>query len=438
MADLAPTTDEIERLESISRTVNSDNQTGDRSLAETFPLADLKQWAGVEPSPKQFAMAGFIPAGEVTLITGKGGSNKSTFGQQLATCCAAGLPMLGYQTQRMHSLYLTAEDDDQRLHWMQAHICAQLGIAISDLAGKLHLGSLRGRLDNELLTRDNSGKAIWSASFELLRSTILRTRSQMVILDNSAHFYPGNENDRREVTAFINMLYSLCRDFGSTVLLVAHVNKAGDPWSGSTAWLNAVRSQIVIERPDDSIDPDLRVLTLGKANYARQDAEIRFRWHNFALATDQDLPADYATELKQSARIASENATFMKCLRKRVEQRRGEVGPNIGPNYAPTRFAEMPEAKGLSKSALARAMERLFQIGEIAAIEVKREGKGTTKTIIVEASKQAPELPPEPVPNTVTEPALTPPELPPALTYIDKSISGAAFGAAAPENGRAV
>lgn len=402
-----------------------------RQVEETFPLADFNAWQITDASPKPFVMAGFIPRGEVTLVTGKGGSNKSTFGQQLATCCAAGVPMLGAQTQQMPSLYLTAEDDEDRLHWMQSHICARVGIPLGDLAGKLHVGSLRGRLQNEFATYNSAGSIVPGDAIKMLRATIQQTKSQLIVLDNSAHFFGGNENDRRDVTAFINLLYGLCRDYGSTVILIAHVNKGGDSWSGSTAWLNAVRSQIMLERPEGSADPDERLLTLGKANYSRQDAEIRFRWHDFALATEDELPADYTADLKQTTRIVNENSAFIKCLRSLQKSPGREVGPNPGPNYAPSRFASMPEAKGVTKATLTRAMERLFKAGEITTIQVKREGKGDTKTIIVETSQTTPERTPEPIPNTTPEPSRTPPDHPPEHTLIDKSISGAATQAAA-------
>ena len=138
----------------------------------TLPLADLSMWAATAPTPKTFVMAGFVPEHELTLATGAGGANKSTFGQQLATCVVAGRPMLGVDVAQGSALYITAEDDENRLHWMQEHICKALGIRLSDLAGKLHLSSLRGRLGNELATFDVEGKLRPSPAFALLKATI--------------------------------------------------------------------------------------------------------------------------------------------------------------------------------------------------------------------------------------------------------------------------
>lgn len=336
-----------------------------------FPLANLSAWAQSDPQPKAFIMPGFVPTRELTLATGAGGANKSTFGQQLATCVAAGVPMLGIDVVQGAALYVTAEDDEDRLHWMQAHICKAVGVSLSALSCKLHLASLRGRLGNELATFDAEGKLRPSSAFAMLRATIERAKARLVVLDNAAHMFAGNENDRQQVTAFVNLLYSLCRDLGVTIILVAHSNKAGDSYSGSTAWLNAVRSQIVLSRPDGSPDPDERILTLGKANYARQGQELRFRWHDFALRLDDDLPADTRKELAATVQASNDNELFIACLRQMTAERR-PVSEKPSKGFAPLVFTRMPESRGIGKPRLEQAMDRLFRIGRIERAELWR------------------------------------------------------------------
>ncbi|WP_313393553.1 AAA family ATPase [Sphingobium yanoikuyae] len=400
--------------------------------AETFAVADLGAWATIQPTPKAFIMAGFVPARELTLATGAGGANKSTFGQQLATCCAAGVPMLGIDVMQGPALYITAEDDDDRLHWMQTHICRALAVDMASMAGKLHLVSLRGRLGNELATFDAEGKLRPAPSFQLLKATIEQTGSSLVVLDNAAHLFAGNENDRQQVTAFVNLLYSLCRDLGVTIILVAHSNKAGDSYSGSTAWLNAVRSQIVLQRPEGAIDPDERLLTLGKANYARQGEELRFRWHEFALRLDRELPDDTRAQLADAAASAGANAAFLECLRARAAQGEGRgVGPNTGPNYAPSQFEGMPEAKGFTRMQLKAAMDRLFHLGRIETYQFENKGKGRHVTLL----RELPEPPRTPSRTAPEHSSRTPPNdtrtHPPHTPYT--TYRGAASQAAAPQ-----
>jgi RecA-family ATPase len=360
----------VERLKELARAALDNPRVTARASnePEMFPLVDLRQWSAFEPSPKAFLMPGYVPAREMTLVTGEGGANKSTFGQQLATCVAAHVPMLGLDVSEGVALYITAEDDDDRLHWMQAHICKALGVDMADLAGKLQLSSLRGRLGNELATFDGEGRLKPSPAFHTLKATIRQTKASLVVLDNCAHLFAGNENDRGQVTAFVNLLYSLCVELSTTIILVAHTNKAGDDYSGSTAWLNAVRSQVRLSRTDEN-DPDARALKLGKANYARQGEELRFRWHDFALVLDSDLSAEHRASIEATTRAASDNALFLACLTERNKQQRA-VSEKRGPTYAPTEFAKMAEAKGLSKQRLEAAMDRLFRIENIERAEL--------------------------------------------------------------------
>lgn len=344
---------------------------GPAVAAETFPVADLAAWAKQVPVAKAFVMAGTIPEGEVTLFTGGGGTNKSTFGLQLCACSAAALPMLGVTVTPGHALYVTAEDEDRENHWRLSKITGALGTSFERLAGRLHVASLRGRLNNELATYDQEGRIKTAPAYNLLRATIVSTGAKLVVLDNLGHLYVGNENDRGQVTAFINLLYALCRELGVTIVLIAHPNKAGDSYSGSTAWLNAVRSQIVLQRPEDGLDPDARVLTVGKANYARPDQQLPFRWHDFALVRDEDLPANTRTEIAAATRDASDNEVFLRCLRERTRQKRA-VSEKSGRNLAPVVFTTMQEARGVSKERLERAMDRLFRLGRIERAELWR------------------------------------------------------------------
>lgn len=359
-----------------------------------LPRFDLDKLDGDPPLDRAWILPGFIPENEVTLFTGPGGAGKSLFAQQLATCIAARRPFLGMETVEYPDddtnaiAYITAEDDERELHRRQRAIMAAIGANRADLGDRLYLSSLRGRIGNELATFNHEGEIEKTRTFELLGETIEESGAMVVILDNVAHLFCGNENDRGQATKFVNLLYSLVRRWGITVVLLGHPNKSGDDYSGSTAWRNAVRSQINLERLTGDAaehDPDARVLSVSKANYSRAGETLNFRWHRGAFVRDEDLPADYAAELAESIRVQGENETFLRCLRARMEQPGREVGPSMGANYAPARFAEMTEAKGLPKAKLARAMERLLHVGKIKTEVVKRKGSDT-KTIIVEVS----------------------------------------------------
>lgn len=329
---------------------------------------DLVALSEIEPAPVSWALENFCPAGEMVLFTGPGSSGKSLLGQQLATCAAASLPLMGVNVAPCNAMYLSCEDSERELHWRQKHICAALDLPMSDLDGFLHLFSLRGRLGNELCTFDKSGRLIPSTTYGLIEEKIIEAGAKLVILDNVGHLFTGNENDRGNVTQFANLLNRLAGETGATIVLLAHPNKSGDDYSGSTAWLNAVRAQIMIDyqRGGDNeiVDPDIRVLSLGKANYARKGTRLEFRWHNFTFVLPQDIPSGRLAELHATAQATRDNEVFLKCLAQRNHEKRA-VSATPCPNYAPTQFLQMPETKGISKKRLIDAMNRLFRIGQI-------------------------------------------------------------------------
>ena len=188
---------------------------------------------------------------------------------------------------------------------------------------------------------------------------------------------------------------------GAAIMLLGHPNKAGDSYSGSTAWLNAVRSQVFMGRAegdDDDADTDSRTVTVGKPNYCARGEALRFRWHEWAFILEDDLPTDTRAELAQVTRAHSENAAFMRCLAAATMARRA-VSHNPGVNYAPSVFAKMAEGKGLSRRAFEAAFERLLHIGEIELDQQlwKRENR-TWKFGLRAASKRTD--PPAPTPRT--------------------------------------
>lgn len=329
--------------------------------AAAIETLDWERLAKVKPAPKAFVIPLLAPAGEVTLFTGARSAGKSLLAQQLATALAAGVSTLRLDMGQAPAIYLTCEDDEGQLHWRQAHICEALGVPMASLAGKLEVASLRGALDNALGMAGPDGEFILSASYHRIAALIRRTGAKLVALDNVAHLFAGNENDRGEVTRFVNALNRLAGETGAAIILLGHPNKAGDDYSGSTAWLNAVRSQFVIEH---DLQSDMRTVTVGKANYSRKGERLRFAWVDWAFVHEDDLPPDTARQLADTAKAHAGNDAFLRCLALCTAQRRN-VSHQPGSNHAPKIFAAMPEAKGLKKADFAAAMERLLSLGRI-------------------------------------------------------------------------
>ena len=72
----------------------------------------------------------------------------------------------------------------------------------------------------------------------------------LIVVDNASDAYDGNENERRTVRQFVQLLAQIARENEAGVLLLAHIDKAAardggkrNSYSGSTAWHNSARSR---------------------------------------------------------------------------------------------------------------------------------------------------------------------------------------------------
>lgn len=338
---------------------------------EPLPLLQLinpSTWAATDAPERSWKVKDYIPDRQATLLTGKGAAGKSLVSQQLCTCIAAGLPFLGIETNQTVAVYITCEDDADELHRRQKAICASLGRTVEELSGKLFLLSLQGEMNNELAIFDREGRMSIAPRYEQIVAACETIGAGFVVLDNTAHTFTGNENDRHQVAAFINLCNRLALAINGAVVIVGHPNKAGDSYSGSTAWENQVRSRLFMEIPvnDDGapINPDMRVMRREKTNYAQRGGDLEFIWHKGAFVLPGDLPEEGRENLGDIAKANFENDVFLSCLAKATATRRAVSHVN-GINYAPRIFAHMPEGKGVKEGDLRNAMERLISIGKI-------------------------------------------------------------------------
>ena len=342
-----------------------------RDAAEPALLAtiDPADWEGLPVPLREWTIREMLLCGSATLLTGAGSSGKSLFGQQSATCTALGRLLMGMETRQTKSLYLTCEDDADELHRRQERICELLDVNFSELSGKLFLVSLVNQTANELCTFDTAGRMETTPAWDRLRATVLSLGIGYLVLDNIAHLFAGNENDRHQVAAFCGLLNSLAAEAGAAILFIGHPNKAGDSFSGSTAWENQVRQRLFLERPkgDDGevLDPDARVLRREKANYARHGEEIEFRWYRGAFVRPEDLPAGRADVVDETTTMRADEERFLACLAKAAAERRATSPSPMASNYAPRMFTTMPTGKGVTLKRFQEAMRRLLDSGAI-------------------------------------------------------------------------
>ena len=115
-----------------------------------------------------------------------------------------------------------------------------------------------------------------TALFNRLHEAACDIKPRLIIVDNSADVFAGNENDRAQVRQFVTLLRGIAVDANAGLVLTSHPSvsgiNSGSGTSGSTGWHNSARARIYFKRAvterDEEPDPLLRVLQVMKSNYS--------------------------------------------------------------------------------------------------------------------------------------------------------------------------
>ena len=346
------------------------------------PLAgfDVCRWAGREPPDLMFAIAGLMPVGMTTLFVAQGGSGKTLLGQTALTCVAAGLPFLGRDVLPGLAIGLLLEDPDEVLHLRQARINQALGVDYDELAGRLFI-----------LPAPEAGLVLWRsgrptpalAAIEAQLAAVAELR--VVVIDNVALVFAGDENNRVEVSQFMAALNGMARRLGVALVLITHASKSTDGTalrvaSGSTAFVNSARSVIELKPADGDNPPRLKVV---KANHAETGQEIELEWREGVLVQAGAAAGGFVASIDKRNREREADETFLKCLTEIIGQGRHVNEASNSGTYAPKVFARLPFAAGTSKRALEDAMHRLFSAGKIEIGPSGKRSNGAIRSGIV-------------------------------------------------------
>ena len=401
----------------------ADHMAGNEDEADELELIDWPALASYPVPERQWIVPGWILPRAVTLIAGGGGTGKSLLVQQWLTSIATGGEFLGLRpVAAVPTLYVNCEDPTDELHRRQHDICNAFGRSLHSLQN-LHTLPRMG-LENALGHFDDKGRFIAGDLFHAIRDHAQRHAIRVIALDNVAHLFTGNENDRQAVTPFVNALARLALEIDGAVILVGHPAKsAGSQFSGSTAWEAAVRMRLFLDREKDGDGNEIegsarRTLTRGKANYAAKGEQLAMEWRAGAFVPVGHDTADMGTDERHEL-------AFLACLDDATGQRRN-VSHATGRNYAPLAFERMKAAGGASKRNLGLAMERLFKRGEIIAdCDLWKDANGRHKIGITRsqavprtAPNGTPPLDPNGSPERFPNAPNASPERPPERPYV--------------------
>ncbi len=378
---------ELPPLEAYADEFNGDDDTAEpvpHKPAETRRLR-WTELEGKQPPERTWLIKHWLTYG-ITLLAGRGGIGKSLLAQTVATALVIGKPFIDAVSAPQKVLMWACEDDHDEIWRRQIAINRYLGCSMADIEGRLIIESRLGATN-----------AMWSLQYGSLvagpalkewHDQLAATEASVGILDNIAHLFGGNENDRHHVTSFVNGLAPLTERPVATLLL-GHVARAqGSEFAGSAAWENAARMRWLFDvrmpdqKPDDKQEPEdgIRYLAKRKSNYSANDWK-RLAWADGVFRQDlESAPINFASQSRKD----DCRRCVLSGLRKLVASGLSPTASTASPDYLPKLLVSMKLAEDYSRSELSEAMAALLISGKLKNDVVGTYPNRTPKKGVVE------------------------------------------------------
>ncbi|WP_269305319.1 AAA family ATPase [Aeromicrobium sp. HA] len=269
----------------------ADQFNGDDPNDEILWLSD------VEESRLEWLWDGRLLFGKINVLEGDPGLGKSTIWCDLVSRVTTGKPFpdSNRDTALGRALIIAAEDD------LSDTIVPRLRAAGADLR----------RCGQIPLRRDENGMLIplsLPEDLDRIERHITRSGITLLVIDPLMAFLSEDINSHSDasVRRALTPLAEIAQTTGCAVLLVRHLNKAGDMKAmyrggGSIAVVGAARSGLVVaEHPDD---PDVKVLCQVKTNLSAPTAAITY---TIEKASDDPGKADTYIEWGDSENLTAD------------------------------------------------------------------------------------------------------------------------------------
>jgi RecA-family ATPase len=333
------------------------------------PPAPPIDWASLagDPPPRIWWLPEWLGP-DPTLTAGAGGTGKTRLWQAIGTSLATGRPYLGPVASALRVLIWSCEEDRDEIWRMQVAINHHFGLTLTDLVDRLHIVPRRG-LENTLLELVLGKPMMTPLYAKELHQQVNDLKADVLILDNIAQVFGGNESDRHQATMFVNAVAGLVRDRPFCPVLLGHVARsAGSEFSGSAAWENAVRMRWYLgptlpdQKPeeDEPVEPDVVYLAKRKTNYTAKDWR-RLRFRNGLLVPDEPE----GRRFDQAYRDDDAERVVLEAMPKLLAAGLLPTDAKNGADYLPTQIVAKKYAQGFSKKDLVSAMNRLMGAGRL-------------------------------------------------------------------------
>ena len=214
----------------------------------TESTSKFRRMSEVEPKSTEWLWARRIPLGELTVVDGDPGINKSSFLLDLAARVSSHREMIDGSPGVGGGVILLLGEDS-----IAKTVRRRLEVAQADL-------SRIAVLDQQvLMPRD----------LDLIERAVLRVSAKLIIIDPLMAFLTSDSNSDQKVRMALTPLAAVAERTNAAVVLVRHLNKRGGKHSlyrgsGSIGIIAATRSGLLIGRSPD--DPNFRVICHTKCN----------------------------------------------------------------------------------------------------------------------------------------------------------------------------
>lgn len=341
-----------------------------------------RELEGKTPPERVWLIKDWLTYG-ITHLAGRGGIGKSLVSQTIGTALALGRNYIDRIAEPKTVLIWACEDDHDELWRRQLAINAFFGCTMADLEGRLIIQARLGA-DNSMVAQA-FGSLTAGPAIKEWHEQIADYRADVAMLDNIAHSFGGNENDRHHVTSFINALAPHTERPLATLLLGHTARSIGSEFAGSAAWENAARMRWLLDvklpdqKPDEDAVPEdgVRYLAKRKANYSVND------WRKLIYADGTYRPVEPISRVGSYA-DQSHQEQARRCLLTGLRKLTGMAIPvthaSNSPSFLPRKMVEMKLSEDFSAADLKRAMNELLITGQIEVGVVGKYDKGGNRT----------------------------------------------------------
>ena len=341
--------------------------------------------------PREFLYGSRIQRKKLSCTVAKGGTGKTTKKVVEAAAMATCRDLLGIQPPARLKVWLhSGEDDLIELKRKVLATCQHYEVPIEEIDGWLYLTSFEEiplkvangyhelKLDSVLIGR--------------IKKTILDNEIDVFIADPLVTLHGAPENDNGKMDQVMRILIGIAITCDCGVDISHHIRKAAgssgeasaDDGRGASSIDDAVRYMEVLNVMSESDGAQFGFDEFERLSYFRSDqgkantapAAKRAHWfklENVEIPNGDNvgvvIPWERPDEGSRDVHVAAD-AMFLKVLDKFTMRGIG-VSHNKSNKYAPTLFADDPEAKRakIGKKALAAAMHRLLDAGMIESVD---------------------------------------------------------------------